>query len=43
MNSAGTARMHEVIERHYRNKEVSAEAPAPRGFLRAREKEEKKE
>jgi len=39
-NSAGAARMHEVIERHYRNEEAP-EAPAPLGFLRAREREEK--
>jgi hypothetical protein len=42
MNSAGVARMQEVIERHYRNKEAP-KAPATLGFLRAREREEKNE
>jgi len=40
MNSAGAARMHEVIERHYRNKKAP-EAAKPLGFLRARERGEK--
>lgn len=38
-NAAGAARMREVIERHYLNKQTPAQ-PAPLGILRAREREE---